>query len=368
MRRIEGSRITEKNLIPKSIFAMFGHLTSFANVARDQAAQRQAFLFDLQTVSRHAFKLILSNDYDIERHQWIKSDDQGSGRFSTNFTAVLNQLEKEHPSFSTNRAKVFPRMFAAIMAVTRDALSGKYESQSEDFAAIIEICGVSETFLSEDQIMTFDLIERKLKAIYRQTAPEWAITYYQNKPIIRTDKSDLFTDIDDVREFMKEIDGRYIMYRRAFRPKSGGYDFIRDYVSIINHSQGPLFRWDSKVGENAKPRSINGVVLVPKDAIWLLGHDTFPMSKIFTLCIGLKGFIDYCRGNNIKGGSVRGIALSNSPEETGTVPLSRNVVMKADVEGGDFFEDFENRSEFLREHEVSKVLSEDELRYVNASR
>lgn len=369
---IPAMEINSKSLIPKTLFAIFGHLqeyqdfsTRYDDLDEREMARFRRYSENLREVCRLAHTCLIKGDYDKGAHPWIMGDQRSDSPIPRKFTGIASQIEKREPSLDSKKTKVFPIAFAAICVVLRDILTTSGKDGTADVRNIREIVDLDSGNFLEEQGNVLRRISDRLREIASQNNPNWPITYEGLRPSIKVDKGNYFVVEDERRGYEEDIEGRYFVFRKAFLENPNGYMYIREQLSIYSNASGPLFKWTTRVGADEVPGTFRGVALFPRRSFWLVGYDEKPMQRMWVATVDFREIIDYRREGSPYGRMVSGIVMSNVPDPMNPYPDSRNFLMRSILRGEPQEENFGNGARFLKAEEILKYISEDDLQKIS---
>lgn len=356
---ISATPVTETTLLPKAMFALLGHTDAYKSVV-DPIKRDRALRGKLRSVCRAVHKIIVEGHFNSDRHRWIFVGGNASSsdlEFPPRFQGIDAQLKKDKPVLASKSAKVFPGAFAAICIVAGDILSGYFDETQDEHEKLRSMCGLEPgEKIPPEQNLVLGMIAKRLRQISDQSTPDWAITYDQKRPVIRTDRERDFIAKKEARNISAIISGKYFLYRKAFLENPSGMSYLREYLSIIDHASGILFRLESKVGPEERESTITGVVICPDDAIWLIGHNSIPFRRLYTGSLSSQEMLRYCQSRESDDLFVRGYILGTKPAAAERTPEVRSFLLRSDYKGNQLGESFDNRARFINRDEVIRSV------------
>lgn len=361
----ETAGITEETIVSKAIFAFFGHTKDYRDYASGKISSENDLRERLRVASRLAHKAIITRNFNFRQHEWISLDSQSPDRFTfpKQFAGIDKQLKKEFPAINSGNSKVFPNAFAAICLVVRDALTKAYLADDSRLISFRKILEIDQAEVSEEQLRTLDNLILRLREFGANVTPDWAVTYDRGRAVIRSDREKDFLSTSEAAWAAETLSGRYILYRKAFRANSDGYEYLREFLDLKLHPDGPMFHWHTKIGPTKKRQIIHGVVIFPEGAAWLIGHDVFPFPRLYTACLSLLRFHEFVSQDEVDC-YVTGMIMSSTADLNDPLPAARTFLLKKIPEGRYEAADLSEYADFLTSEQISLEISPEEYKEI----
>ncbi len=365
-----GALVTPETIQPNAIFAFFGHTDQYKALQKsipDESLRREAlwelFRLDIREAARLVHKCIKTRKFDNLKYKWIELDGPPRSGFPKSFTTIAKQIERRRPAITSPSSKVFPYGFAAICLIASDILTMNDTVASESASDLRRLCNLADgEVISNKQNKMFGQLSRELKRLADATSPNWAVTLEDRKAVIRTDSDRYFESIGEVNRISSLIDGRYFVFRRAFKPNPNGHNYLVEYLRIYQIHGGPIFQWNSLIGIDEVETVITGVLALPKNGISLIGYDDKPLPRMWYSSVNLHQMLELSRLPNADDRFATGILCSNMPDEGEPIPAARGIVLMRD-QGQFKFE--HSTSYFLSELEIQPFLPSTALNFIN---
>jgi hypothetical protein len=355
-------KINEVSLVPNLLFAFFGHLPEYKNIADRLSTARSGAIDDLIQILNRLFIAVREAEFDRKGHAWITDEVIEDNFRNRDFNQYYPAIRKEKVNFRTPKSAKLRVNLAALASLARDIFASRPPVSVfiDDLRSQLKI-DPRDGCSFNDQFRVLTKIEETARSIDHR--PGWPISFDDgNRPVIKTDKPEFFPTHGEVIRDQLVVEGSFIVFRRVLQISQRGKPYIREYLQIQSKQFGLTFRWQSRGGDRNDVLIFNGVGFFTKGALWLIGHTSKHLPRIRVLAADV---VDWEEHEQKRKDFCTARLLTHKHEAKRASPAARPLLLKRDRPAFWAHESFDERCRFLTKAEVKKMLSVEEMKIID---
>lgn len=287
------SSLRPDNIVPKLLFAFFGHMDDFSERMAD-GAQRTELKRRLQEVLNVLYDAVHGGQFSEASYPWLdeaylRTYFRSRGRRMAPFAGDIANEHLDYLHSGANRKRA---VFSACVAVAAQLFKPPSEAGNhQHIGTLRESLGIIPNRPYDQQRAALHQIQQTLTRIVNP--PQGAVSYDDRyQPVLKTEKEGFFLTFAQRTRLKECVLGEYATFRRAFingvaRHDSEAAPYIREHLRVFDSTRGLVFRWDTIMGDQRSSSHFTGVLYFTRGTAWLQGDssDPFPRMRVMAVSV-----------------------------------------------------------------------------------